>query len=243
MVDLLETLHEAIQSGLTWATGLSVVLLILKWREGRIKAKQRQRMEADIRAIAEHLGVQPCVNTSIPITTRLTRLVGAGSISSWVGGLTAQCAKKSMNSHLRRMNMLNNIHIRNGGAVVIGLLVTYLNQRFGWNLDANAIVTLWGLILAFISREVYLNIRKFSESLLTNVAQSAKEAAVTTSGEPIETLLPKPMTQEEATAVLKELSDLLTPIYDSVKSGRKTEATDQLLTAAVAIRDYLKKVG
>lgn len=51
MSDLLELLRQMLESGITWATGLSVVLLYLKWYEGKRKKAAYTRMESKINAL------------------------------------------------------------------------------------------------------------------------------------------------------------------------------------------------
>lgn len=57
LLDLLELLHEILDSGLSWATGLSIFLAWHKYKEGKEKKAAHDRMERKIDLIMDKEGI------------------------------------------------------------------------------------------------------------------------------------------------------------------------------------------
>lgn len=57
MVDFLEVVHQFLTDGITWSSGLAIVLAILKIRDSQHKRRVNEKTQRDIAAIKEHLGV------------------------------------------------------------------------------------------------------------------------------------------------------------------------------------------
>ena len=57
ITDFLEVLHQFLTEGITWSSGLAIVLAILKIRDSQHKRRVNEKTQRDIAAIKEHLGI------------------------------------------------------------------------------------------------------------------------------------------------------------------------------------------
>jgi hypothetical protein len=166
-------------------------------------------------------------------------------LQSW--SIIKSCALfvvKFILSNLRRIPMLSILTSSGARKVAYFLIasgVTYLNQKLGFNLNADDLFIVWGLALTLIQHDAHFNLKKFVSSAVTSLSGSAQSATTSTTGTPIETVTAPPMTQEEAKKILQELSDELKPIYDALNSGRGTQAAQQGFQLAAQALELIKQ--
>jgi hypothetical protein len=139
------------------------------------------------------------------------------------------------------MNLLKNANVRNLTYFLVGLAVSILNSKLGLNIDANSITTLWGVILALILREAHFNMKSFISGAVNGVSAAAQQAAVTTTGTPIQTVTAPPMSYEQMVPYLQDISKEMTAVYDAIKTGKYNESTQQAINVAMTLHEYLTK--
>ncbi len=88
IIELLETIHLMLESGLTWATIISIILAIAKLQESRAKFQRNESMRRDIIAIKRHLGVVECAPISKPSKGNIAQ--------TWLGNFTLSQTAKSI---------------------------------------------------------------------------------------------------------------------------------------------------
>lgn len=161
MTDLLETLHELVQNGLSWATLLSVVLFISKMRETRIRARERAEMRQDIKAIKQAVikGESECAVTLNPTNACLTRRGVVGCLCSWAASFSARCVNKFMN-YRRRKSKMEKLKSRKLWTAVITAVVVVLNNELNWGISEATIYSVVGLAISYILGQAHVDAKK-----------------------------------------------------------------------------------
>lgn len=121
--------------------------------------------------------------------------------------------------------------------------ITELNKRMGLNIDSDTIFGLWGAALTLMQLESHFNLKQFVSNTVNAISGAATTSTALTSGEPIQSVTTPPMTNAEAVKMLQDLSEQLKPIYESVQSGKSSDAVQQGFTRAATILEYLKTKG
>jgi hypothetical protein len=198
----------------------------------------------DLRRIESKVDYLIALNGGEPWNSELMTSESAGVLSYrrlWRGYLKVIFQKKSKFQRRITMNLLKNANVRNLTYFLVGLAVSILNSKLGLNIDANSITTLWGVILALILREAHFSMKSFISGAVNGVSAAAQQAAVTSTGAPIQTVVAPPMSYEQMVPYLQDISKEMTAVYDAIKTGKYNESTQQAINVAMTLHEYLTK--
>lgn len=111
LIELLELLHGLVNDGLSWATGVALVLGLLKIVEGRRKRWEQREVNRKLDALGAHIGVPGWNGAST------TAIRGPMSLKPW---------SKLSQAGLRRGYQLRRKRIMNNGINWVTLIVALL---------------------------------------------------------------------------------------------------------------------
>lgn len=154
IIELLETIHLMLESGLTWATIISIILAIAKLRESRNKFQRSEAMRRDIIAIKRHLGVEECAPISKPSK--------GNTVRRWLGNFTLLRMERSIVRFAKTFTIGRKLHMKqvNWITLVPALLgaLKLILEPFGIHLSdenvneiangAAALATLIGVVMS-----------------------------------------------------------------------------------------------
>lgn len=234
---LLELKDNIDRHGIRWGVLFALYAVYRKERRNYLLDKRDEAMFHNQRIIMERLGVSEQWRGQVKASNYEDLLNLRRSFSS------SQMDMHQGNQLRRVIRMLKALlssFSKKLAALIIAAAVTALNNKFGFELNSDAIYGLYAVTIAYIAGQSHVDAKKAISKAANSIAAAVTESAATTDGTPIQTITAMPMSYNEMLPYLQDINKDLTDVYDALKSGRYNDQTQRALNIAMTVHEYLK---